>query len=657
MSKSSSKYPWRLLLAGVAAGLVALCIPVKAASLVGGLYVKTEPEGAVVWVAGQVKGVSPCGIADVGIGLVEVRAGKDGYATKTTTVEVESDQVKVVELELTKLENVGHLVVLVDPPGATIEVDRIPRGKTPARITNLTAGTHNVKVSKTGYRPMYARITVSAGQDGEVRGELEKIEGFMPSLPALGESEEFEGAKKLEDEDIPSPEQMPEEKTFQEIRQLISRRDYEQALNRLDEMAQQEGAAAYAQRIARDRQFIRHIQQVVKAGWEGLKRKEGKQYELLLRQGITLTGTILEVGESELLIDLFGTGKGTAVPMEKVHPDRLVRLAAYSMDKNDPANQAKFALLFAAEGEFDRAYEALRLAAEGGYPVAEIQNYVETERLWAAAQQKAQEEAARKKAEELRKKQEEKKPLPKPEERKGKPPRILVERGRGGYISREFIARLEVLGMVVNEKYGVLDSRDLEQAEVLLIRDPGEGTFVRPYDANQIEDILRFVRGGGGLIIIGACRTSEPEKGRGPVQNPFNALLKPIGVQIRNDALAVSESAPEERSREVFPCYASRKHPITLMASKVVFRGCTPTLSLRDPRWGLVRGGKFIGSRLAGPSPWVVAAGEYGSGRAVVFATMPSLYSSDFKHSPFYKNQAERMLLNAVGWAAHAGRK
>jgi len=644
-----------LVAAGVAC-VMAACGSLRAGSLVGALYVKTLPEGAVIAVAGEVKGVSPCGIPQVGIGTVEVAASREGYATQRIEVEVVADEVKVVELTLKPLQNVGNLVVLVTPPGSDIEVDRVPCGRTPKRVINVSAGTHQVKISRPGYRPMHVSVTVTAGQDNEVKGKLAEGEGLLTALPGGYKPEELE-EKKLEKEQIPSVDQMPEAKAFEHVRDLISQRRYQEALSELDDMAGEEIGSRYGDRIARDRRFIGQIQQVVKAGWEGLKRKIGQQYELLLRNGISLKGKILDVTEEQIVIDIHADGKGLSVPQAKVHADRLVRFAAYSMDQSKPENQAKFALLFAAEGDYDKAYAAIRRAAEGGYPVAEVKNFIDSERLWAAAKQKELQEAEKKARQALQleriKEIEERRALEK--ERKA-PPVVLMDRGRGGYVPRSFTSKLEIAGMTVTDKYGAIRKEDLEGADLVIIRDPGPGRPVPPYDESEVKDLVEFVHNGGALVLIGACRAPERGQRGPPPGNPFNVILMPFGIQVRGDSLSVSDKAPNDQARDVFVCYPAQQHPITRGIKKLVFRGRTPSLSLKDPRWGLARASRFVGSHLAGPSPWVAAAAQFGRGRVVVFASMPELFVSDYKGSPLYENHGEKMLLNALTWAALAGR-
>jgi hypothetical protein len=51
-------------------------------SLVGGLYVETQPQGASIYVGGELVGVSLCGVPEVGIGAVEVEARKKDTARR-----------------------------------------------------------------------------------------------------------------------------------------------------------------------------------------------------------------------------------------------------------------------------------------------------------------------------------------------------------------------------------------------------------------------------------------------------------------------------------------------------------------------------------------------------------------------------------------------
>ncbi|MBS3762866.1 MAG: PEGA domain-containing protein, partial [Planctomycetes bacterium] len=79
------------LIFGILLAFAVSCRPAAAAEgLVGGLYVESKPEGARVYIGGQLKGVTPCGIADVGIGEIQLKVMKEGRGTAHKTVTVKA---------------------------------------------------------------------------------------------------------------------------------------------------------------------------------------------------------------------------------------------------------------------------------------------------------------------------------------------------------------------------------------------------------------------------------------------------------------------------------------------------------------------------------------------------------------------------------------
>jgi len=131
-------------------GLVAVCFAaaVLAESQVGGLFVTTDPPGAEVYVANQLRGVSPCAIAEVGMGPVEIKAVKEGFLNAKDAATVNPNKITKVELKLEALPNVGNILVLVEPTGSDIILDYVPFGKTPCRIVNIKEGTHKMEVGR-----------------------------------------------------------------------------------------------------------------------------------------------------------------------------------------------------------------------------------------------------------------------------------------------------------------------------------------------------------------------------------------------------------------------------------------------------------------------------------------------------------------------------
>lgn len=61
----------------------------------------------------------------------------------------------------------GSLSVTTTPAGARITVDGIPAGASPATIPGLSAGMHNLTITRTGYEDLTTQVTIVAGQTME----------------------------------------------------------------------------------------------------------------------------------------------------------------------------------------------------------------------------------------------------------------------------------------------------------------------------------------------------------------------------------------------------------------------------------------------------------------------------------------------------------
>ncbi len=611
---------------------VALCLagplPVHAGSLLGGLYVKTTPEGAAVSVGGELKGVSPCGIADVGIGEIKVTATRVGYEKTEKTVEVKPDEIAMVELTMKPLGKVGHLTILVEPAGSKVELDRVPRGRTPMRVINLQPGTHSVKVSRDGYRSMHTSAKIISGQENSITGKLRKGKDPLRSTTA-GEGE-LPAKGKLAYKEIPSVDQMPEERAFEPVRQLIAERQYGKALKTLKQMSEGEENRKYVGRVTRDRRFVNRLQELMKAAGQELNASQGEKMELKLRKGITLEGKVTKVTEDTVSLDLTGNSRTKEVSLAKIDAAMIIELASESMDPSKPSNQSSFALLHAAEGEIEDAIEAAAKAAEKGKSDPEVNDYIRTEKLWAAARDKARQESAKRvQMAAMQQQQRRTQRPPRPE-----PPRVVIDTQRGGGLPAPLLQRMKATGMEVQMAREGISGTELRRGTVLVFRQ--NAGRIRPFGRREVQRLIDFVRRGGAIFVVGAPR---PAAGGG--RNPFNDILGPLGVQIRNDQLEKDEDAPDEYPANLFIAYPAGPHPVTNGAGPVAFQPPVSSLGLRHPSLGLLRTDPFVGTPQAGPAPWLAAAGQVGRGKFVVFSSAPQ----------FTNPRVENLIFNAVRWA------
>ena len=69
----------------------------------------------------------------------------------------------------------GSIYVDSRPSGARILLDGRPAGKTPARMPDITIGSHVVRLELTDHRPWTVSTRVAAGEETRVTGSLERI--------------------------------------------------------------------------------------------------------------------------------------------------------------------------------------------------------------------------------------------------------------------------------------------------------------------------------------------------------------------------------------------------------------------------------------------------------------------------------------------------
>jgi hypothetical protein len=81
-----------------------------------------------------------------------------------TQVTVVITEVTTAAVPVQALAPTGSLSVVTSPAGATIIIDDVQRGVSPATIPGLSAGSHTLLLKLNGYQDLSAPVTISAGQ-------------------------------------------------------------------------------------------------------------------------------------------------------------------------------------------------------------------------------------------------------------------------------------------------------------------------------------------------------------------------------------------------------------------------------------------------------------------------------------------------------------
>lgn len=127
--------------------------------LLGELTVKSDPNGANVYLDGRMKGVTPLSLDIVKEGTINLEIKKDHYSTVKRNLVVSSSFGEItVDVHLESL--FGSLKVKSTPSGATVFVDGKEEGVTPLFLDNVRKGNVNVKLIKKGFEIENKIITV-----------------------------------------------------------------------------------------------------------------------------------------------------------------------------------------------------------------------------------------------------------------------------------------------------------------------------------------------------------------------------------------------------------------------------------------------------------------------------------------------------------------
>ncbi len=143
--------------------------------ILGTVQVAGEPVGALIRANnedGAVLGTVP-GSFSLPPGKHALIIQKDGYQSSTVLVDLGAKTTSTVRANL--LPNHGAIFVNADIPGASVTIDDRPAGLTPAAL-NVPVGTHRVRVSLTGFRPVDRDVVVTLNQQTRLDLQLEHLQ-------------------------------------------------------------------------------------------------------------------------------------------------------------------------------------------------------------------------------------------------------------------------------------------------------------------------------------------------------------------------------------------------------------------------------------------------------------------------------------------------
>jgi len=142
----------------------------------GSIKITSTPSAATVYLDNVNKGTTPLNLDNVGAGSHAILLKKTGYNDYRTNINVVSGQTATLSATLTPVgQKTGALNIKSNPSGATIMIDTVSKGTTPATVSNLLSGTHTLVLKKTGYKDYTVIVSVMAGRTTNLSYTLTKL--------------------------------------------------------------------------------------------------------------------------------------------------------------------------------------------------------------------------------------------------------------------------------------------------------------------------------------------------------------------------------------------------------------------------------------------------------------------------------------------------
>ena len=147
----------------------------------GYLHVASKPTQATVYLDKKdVKSPTPTKIDSITTGEHVIEVRKQGYQPYEQTIQVKGgDTLSINALLIKEIAGVdmGSMRISSSPSGASVIIDGNDTGlRTPCTIDDLQAGSHKIRIEKTGYRPADLTRNVEAGQMTKVAATLSKAQ-------------------------------------------------------------------------------------------------------------------------------------------------------------------------------------------------------------------------------------------------------------------------------------------------------------------------------------------------------------------------------------------------------------------------------------------------------------------------------------------------
>jgi hypothetical protein len=151
----------------------------------GQLTIRSTPSGARVEINGRARGTTPLTVRDLALGSMTVRLTRSGYqsvqrrvtlsaARNAQTIDTSLERSRPAADEEGPATFTGSVLFETHPSGVNVYLDNKMVGVTPFQLRNVRAGSHVVRMEKTGFKRWTASVRVVAGQRIRVAASLEE---------------------------------------------------------------------------------------------------------------------------------------------------------------------------------------------------------------------------------------------------------------------------------------------------------------------------------------------------------------------------------------------------------------------------------------------------------------------------------------------------
>ncbi|MDD1718694.1 MAG: PEGA domain-containing protein [Methanoregulaceae archaeon] len=141
----------------------------------GNIYVSSSPSGATAVLDGSDTQSTPCSFSGVSPGTHSLAVNYPGYRTYYSSPYVTAGKTTQVNAVLSPIVSTGSLYVSSSPNGASLYVDGVYYGHTPATVGNFDAGNHNVRLQLGGYQDWTGSVYIAAGSTASLTPTLTRI--------------------------------------------------------------------------------------------------------------------------------------------------------------------------------------------------------------------------------------------------------------------------------------------------------------------------------------------------------------------------------------------------------------------------------------------------------------------------------------------------